>query len=359
MRRFSHIVWLAAGGLLLAVGCTGDAPPAEKASHTRAASPPEAEQRIRAVTLDAVDRPADSTLRALAALGATHLTLISFGFQPAAGVPRIRMHTGSDDDDGWYSETDAGIRALARRADSLGMGLVLKPHVWVGREGQSRQKIAFDDEANWQRWQKQYRRFLLHYARLAEEVGADLLVVGTELAGASRARSGFWRELIAEVRGVYSGKLTYAANWHDEYATVPFWDALDYVGVQGYFPLAEADRPSAKTLRAGWGPHVQSLRRVSAEAGRPLFFTELGYRSARDAARQPWHWPAEGDPPAPQLQARLFETFFQTVWPKPWVAGVAVWKWPAAPEHRRQAGFMPRGPAVEAIRRGFEEDVST
>jgi hypothetical protein len=139
----------------------------------------------------------------------------------AADAPRIRMHTGGgggdgDDDDGegvsdgWYSETDAGIRALARRADSLGMGLVLKPHVWVGREGQSRLKIACDDERDWQRWQQQYRCFLMHYARLAEAVEADLLVIGTELAGTTSARTGFWRRLIAEVRGVYAGRLTYA-----------------------------------------------------------------------------------------------------------------------------------------------------
>jgi hypothetical protein len=372
LRFFPHMTTvLAAGALLLLAGCAADAPATGGASGTDSAAastprPPDAAApRLRAITLDARERPADSTLRALAALGATHLALVPFGFQPATDAPRIRMHPGSSDDDdddsgggGWYSETDAGIRALARRADSLGMGLVLKPHIWVGREGQSRLKIAFDDERDWQRWQQQYRRFLMHYARLAEEVGADLLVVGTELAGISAARDSLWRRLIADVRAVYGGRLTYAANWHDEYETVPFWDALDYVGVQGYFPLSEKDDPSTQALRAGWAPHVRTLRRVSAEVGKPVFFTELGYRNARDAAARPWHWPAAGDAPAPRLQARLYEAFFAEVWPNPWVAGAAVWKWPAAPERRRAAGFWPHASAAEAIRRGFESSDS-
>jgi hypothetical protein len=337
--------------VFLGSGCAADPPGGGSVS----SAPPEAEApRIRAVTLDAVDRPPDSTLRAIARLGATHLALVSFGFQRGPQATRIQIHTGGDGEDGWYSETDAGIRALARRADSLGMGLVLKPHLWVGREGGSRLDIAFEREQDWQAWQQQYRRFLLHYARLAEVVEADLLVVGTELAGTTSARPGFWRKLIADVRAAYSGKLTYAANWHEEYESVPFWDALDYVGVQSYFPLAEQEEPATRALRDGWQRHRRTLRRVSARAGKPVFFTELGYRNARSAAAEPWRWPEEHHAPAPRLQARLYEAFFAEVWPRPWIAGTAVWKWPVARERRHATGFMPRGPAAEAIRRGFE-----
>jgi hypothetical protein len=47
-----------------------------------------------------------------------------------------------------------------------------------------------------------------------------------------------WRALISNIRKVYSGKLIYAANFHEEYEHVKFWDALDYIGVQAYFSLA-------------------------------------------------------------------------------------------------------------------------
>lgn len=104
--------------------------------------------KIRAVTLDARHPPADGVPERLRDLGATHITLVSFGFQRRADVPRIRMHT----DAGQYSESDAGIRALARRTDTLGLGLILKPHIWVGdysADGQRRHHIGFDTEAAW------------------------------------------------------------------------------------------------------------------------------------------------------------------------------------------------------------------
>jgi hypothetical protein len=57
-----------------------------------------------------------------------------------------------------------------------------------------------------------------------------------------------WRRRIADVRRVYSGKLTYAVNWHREVEEVSFWDALDPIGVQGYFPLATAAVPTVDEL---------------------------------------------------------------------------------------------------------------
>ncbi len=45
-----------------------------------------------------------------------------------------------------------------------------------------------------------------------------------------------WRRLISEVRERYTGRLTYAANF-DQYELVTFWDDLDVIGVNAYFPL--------------------------------------------------------------------------------------------------------------------------
>ena len=67
---------------------------------------------------------------------------------------------------------------------------------------------------------------MLTYAAAAEEGNAELLCIGTELEEFVKKRPQYWRKLIQEIRGVYKGKLTYAANW-DEYQQVPFWDAVD------------------------------------------------------------------------------------------------------------------------------------
>jgi hypothetical protein len=313
--------------------------------------------KIRAVTFDARHPPEPEALQRLKELGATHITLVSFGFQQRVEAPRIRMHT----DAGWYSESDAGIHALAQQARSLDLGLILKPHIWVGdysAAGQNRSDIAFDTEPAWTRWEDDYRRFLMHYARLADSSGADVLVVGTELERVVAARPDFWRGLIDSVRAVYDGQLTYAANWYEAYQQVPFWRALDFVGVQAYFPISEADNPSLSALRSGWVSHRSALQRVAAEVDRPILFTELGYRSVEYAAEKPWTWPRREESrersPDYALQADLYRAFFDEVMPAPWFAGAILWKWHPASEGDRPLGFTPQDkPAEAVIRDGF------
>ena len=367
---FGEIRWVATliGGLLL-TGIGGSACTPSGSSEVEDVSAPSSvavpavavpdSARRWAVTLDAREPPTDADLDRLAALGTTHLTLIPFGFQRTANTPRIRMNT----DAGWYSESDEGIRTLAQKAADRGMQLILKPHLWLGSydtDGQERSAIGFDTEAAWTEWETAYTRFLMHYARLAQDVEADVLVVGTELARAAHERPDFWRGLITAVRAVYDGDLTYAANWYDEYKTIPFWNALDYIGVQAYFPLSDVASPSTETLIRGWGAHIDALREVATRAERPVLFTEVGYRSVGTAAAKPWVWPdRHADDPsshAPELQARLYRALFTRFSNAPWFAGAVLWKWHPARNADRPQGFTPQGkPAEDVIRRGFAQ----
>ncbi len=342
---------------LLLAACT-DAPTEQ--SYEVAAAPVRpaadgAQARIQGVTLDARYPPPATTLPEIAALGATHLSVVPFGFQPRTDDPDLRANF----DARWYTEGDAGIRALARQADTLGLRLVLKPHLWIGSHDpeQWSAHIGFETEADWQRWEAAYRAFALHYARLSAEIGAPLFVVGAELGRSVREREAFWRGLIAEVRAVYDGELTYAANWYDDFEQVPFWDALDLIGVQAYFPLSEAEAPSLAALRAGWDRHEAALEAVHARTGKPVLFTEIGYRDVPHAAARPWEWPARGAAEAATdeaLQARLYTAFFEEVWPEPWLAGAILWKWHPPSERSRSGDFTPQGkPAEAVIRRAF------
>ena len=65
--------------------------------------------------------------------------------------------------------------------------------------------------------------------------------VGTELQIPALQREADWRQLIKDVRAVYSGKLIYSANWYEEYEGIKFWDALDAIGVQAYFSGIRAE----------------------------------------------------------------------------------------------------------------------
>lgn len=313
-------------------------------------SPP----RIQGVTLDARRTPPPGWLDEIAALGATHITVIPFGFQRRTDDPNLGMNP----DARWYTEGQAGIRALARQADSLEMHLVIKPQIWI-RGGWSAE-VGFAVEEDWDTWEARYREFAIFYARLSAELDTPFFVVGTELARAAREREAFWRALIAEIRTVYDGDLTYAANWYDDAEHVPFWDALDLVGVQAYYPLSEADAPSLATLRAGWQPHEATLRALHERTGKPILFTELGYRDIDHAAARPWEWPSTARALLPDalkpkhqanqaLQARLYTAFFQEVWPEPWLAGALLWKFHPPSDRARVGGFTPQSKPAEAV----------
>ncbi len=314
--------------------------------------------RIQGVTLDAVDRPSESPLVELERLGVRHVALIPYGFQRGHDDPDLRFNP----EPGWYSEGTTAARTLAADAAARGMAVVLKPQLWLGRDAGEHWSatIGFETEKGWQAWEANYRRLILHHARTAEEIGSPLFVVGTELGRAAREREAFWRSLIAEVRGVFSGELTYAANWHDDLEHIRFWDALDVVAVQAYFPLAESKDavPGVEALVAAWAPHERMLREIAEREGKPVLFTEVGYRPMPFAAAEPWEsGRREGVEPDPAAQARLYEAFFRALWDEPWFAGAVLWKWVVPPErphrwHRFDwvaTSYSFRGRPAEAV----------
>lgn len=107
-----------------------------------------------------------------------------------------------------------------------------------------------------------YRRFVRHYAALADEAGADALVIGSEMVGLTTARAGggfpFVDALVAlaaEAKALApSVDLTYAADWSEYHGYQPpdapgdKWFHLDplwaspeiaAVGIDNYMPIAD------------------------------------------------------------------------------------------------------------------------
>ena len=67
---------------------------------------------------------------------------------------------------------------------------------------------------------------------------------------------------------------------------IQFWDALDWIGIDAYFPLATAEDPAPplRQLEAAWNSRMDAIRswRESASlTDKPLVFTEVGYPSFR------------------------------------------------------------------------------
>jgi hypothetical protein len=276
-----------------------------------------------------------------------------FGWQRKADSASIHFITkaSTEKERGvMWGESDEGLIETTKLAKEKGIKTLLKPHIWVHRSWPG--EIEMPDEASWKKWFSDYEKFILHYAELAEQNQIELLCIGTELQKASR-READWRTLIQKIRTVYKGKLIYAANFHDEFEVIRFWDDLDYIGIQAYFSLSKNKNPNLAELTAGWSGPLSSIENIVRKYQKPVVFTEIGYRSTSDAAIEPWLWPQQMKDqaePSEEIQSRCYEAFFKAAWKEKWLAGVYFWKWyPGGTTRMANIDFTPQGKAAEKV----------
>ena len=280
----------------------------------------------------------EESLKRLRELGVNWISIMPFGFQRSE--PAVRMGGYEDDD---------SLRGATRQAHALGIKVMLKPHVWSRDEAAM---MRWTDE-EWRAWLVSYEAFITHYATLARDAQMDALCIGNEQKHATRFDAE-WRRIIALVREIYKGPITYGANF-DEVEKVAFWDAVDWIGVSAYFPLVPDAKPTAEALSDAWQPVMRRLSALSHKYDKPILFTEIGYRSAEGAAWRQWELPRNA-PLSFEVQRAAYEAFFKTVWPRPWLLGAYPWKWFSGPNHRAPAenDFEVEGkPAAEVIRRHY------
>ncbi|MGW8122754.1 glycoside hydrolase family 113 [Roseivirga echinicomitans] len=257
-----------------------------------------------------------------------------FGWQSGYANPEITGNHSRTEQNGWWGERDEGLKTTTEYAKANGIKTILKPHIWLrDQEGKWRGEIKMKSEEDWQKWFSDYEEFILHYAQIAEETQMEMLCIGTELHQTCVERDADWRKLIAKIRAIYSGELTYAANFSGEYQDVKFWDALDYIGVQAYFPLTDMENPTVEELRKGWAKPLKDLEEFSIQFNKPVLFTEVGYKSTKDAGIDPWEWPQRINAEerenifSEETQANAYQALFDEVMDAPWFAGVHIWKW--------------------------------
>ena len=228
-----------------------------------------------------------------------------------------------------YDRQDSIFINTIQKMRNKGLYIHLKPHLWMSEGWRS--NVSLDSEAEWDRWFQSYSTNMLHYAQIAEMTGVEMYCVGTELRSSIKQQPEAWCDLIAKIKAIYSGKLTYAANWHDEYEHINFWDELDYIGIQAYFPLTKGKNPDLETIKEGWEPHLKALETFSETHKRPILFTEIGYKSEATATIKPWEWGNDlgilYQKKSDRTQQLAYEALFQTVWQQPWFAGVHIWEW--------------------------------
>lgn len=244
------------------------------------------------------------------------------------------------------------LREVAAKARDAGLRTMFFPIVLLSRPRGTewRGNLAPRDR---DAWFAEYAAHMRRLASLAEETGAEWFCVGSEFSSLQEDDAR-WRRIVAEVRAVFSGKLVYSANW-DRHERVPFWDALDAIGLSGYYELTDRTDPTVEELAHAWARERNRILAWRREAGirAPIVFSEVGYPNRDGAARRPWDYTTDA-PPDPEEQADAHEAFVRAWHGTPDFAGAYFYNWfgRAAPDDR---GYSPRGkPAAEAIRAWYK-----
>ncbi len=289
------------------------------------------------------------------------ITMVCWAFQEDYNSPLVVHHHNDSlqiikHDSNWVHRIE-----LARAA---GFKVFFKPHLWINDppEGKWRSDIFPSNEEDWVLWQKSYRDFIIRYAKVAERAKADMFCVGVEFTRLALEKPMFWKQLILELRTVYSGQLTYAANWYEEFEQISFWRDLDFIGVQAYFPLADIEHPSVAQVSEGWNKYLPNLEAVHQKHKRKIIFTEMGYRSTSRSAMKPWEWVEDpsstNQTSSVTTQANCYQAFFDQVWEKDWFAGVHIWQLRSDFAKNPRAfdlDFTPQGkPAANIIAKYFQ-----
>lgn len=291
----------------------------------------------------------DESLEKLASLGVEYLSICVTLYQEQYNSTEIKPTD--------QTPSDRSIVHTIKRAHTLGLKVMLKPHIDLLDKYDGtywRADIGFNTEDDWKKWFLEYKKNITHYAKMAEKEKVELFCVGTELSFTTQKDSE-WRTIIEEVKKIYSGELVYAANW-DNFKNIKFWDILDYVGIDAYFPLTYESAPTIEDLKKGWEKWKYEIETWQVQVNKPIIFTEIGYASTPHAPYTPWKGGTCGNAD-PEIQARCYEAFFQTIWNEPWLAGVYWWKWDtninAGGEYNRQ--FTPQNkPAQEVIQANYK-----
>ena len=272
------------------------------------------------------------SLRHLASTGASWVSIVATWYTwNISSVEIFPLYNGSEVHDvtshyyEFVTPTDEDVRAAIRYAHSLGLKVMLKPHVdllrdnkplgqyWRGDIGR-----GFQGEAQWEAWFRSYAAFISHYAAMAEEEHVHMLSVNCEL-DTPNEQDARWRSLVREtVRPAYGGLLTVSAM-HDWADRLLWWDEVDVIGIDAYYSVVGDTVPQ---MILSWQEPVAQMRALAARFGKNVTLTEVGYCSGK-CSRD--HTPSGADF---EKHAMHYEALFEALrGEEAWFNGAFWWTW--------------------------------
>ena len=321
----------------------------------------------------------------LPALAGTGANAVALAFEYGIDVQNSAVYA-----DATYTDSQSVIAATIAEANSRGFSVMVRPLIdfldpaKIGSYGVGDWRSTYNP-SNTAAFFASYKTMIVAIAQIAQANGAASLSIGAELDQLTGpAYLSYWTDIITSVRAVFAGKLTYSSDWDDNISPwqgqhgltagtgnlatqVSFWSQLDYLGIDCYAPISDVANPTLAALITGWTSTpsdptslavtgnqslISYFASVAARTGKPLIFTEIGYESASDAAKQPSGTSTNVYDPA--LQADLYSAFFQA-WQQSGntsLFGVYFWNWdPNVAEVGPGNGpnFSPQGQPAQTV----------
>lgn len=206
-----------------------------------------------------------------------------------------------------------------------------------------------------------------YYARIAERTKCEAFCLDSELDRMVE-ESDKWKDVIAAVRGVYSGPVTSCHTLHT--GVVDFkkcladpnhwFHSLDYLTISYYCPArTKADKGKALSVEEMAdrlkGAHARMFA-IAQATGKPIVFGECGCASIKDGAASPSGLDVEAEPDEDE-QATYMEALFRVFAHETWCRGFHWWKWDQHSPRRegvtreqvRARDFTFRGKKAEAV----------
>ncbi|GIF08849.1 glycoside hydrolase family 113 [Actinoplanes siamensis] len=196
--------------------------------------------------------------------------------------------------------TPSDLRELVALARERGLRVQLRPLI---DEANLKAAVAWRgsiEPRSVSGWFTSYTNLLVPFLEAAQESGADVFVIGSELDSLVRYESQ-WRAVVVRARTLFRGRLAYADNWGSWATGRPTVPGVE-PGVDAYPKLGVDDSSSTAKITRAWtawfGNRPADLTRTVVQ--------EIGIAATSGAYHGPAAWPRGHETLRPDIQIRWF-----------------------------------------------------
>ena len=265
--------------------------------------------------------------------------------------------------------SDSEVEEMISYLHSIGLKVQLRPMletldgcgrlgIWFPNDDPDGIRIPGETRRFWADWFDGMTKRAVYYARIAEKTGCEMYCLDSEL-DRTVDKSENWKEVIRQVRQVYSGCLTSCHTTHTGILDFEkilydknhwFYD-LDILSLSCYHKAAYKPLETVENMKKNYISQLERFRQLHEMCKKPILFGECGCTSSLGGPIAPSSWKNNtvynGEEQANYLRA-VIETFAG----EPWWYGLYWWKWDEqVPRPISDKGFTIKGKPAEDIYR--------